>query len=465
MTLSSHLREVIRRGKTREQAIPLFAVLLLSATLHFAWLSHPASVIFDEVTFGKFINSYCCSHERIFDIHPPHAKLLIAAGARLLGYRGNVEYRAIDEPYGDASPFPVRFVPAVAGTLLPLLVYILMLQLGGSRPAALFAALLVLLDNALILQTRIVGLVGILLSTTLASLVTMLAAIRAQSHARRSAYCFLAGALAAVAVGSKVTGLIATGLIGLCVLVQIASHIKDKRIVWYWLRKSTWIMTGFVIVYGLGWKLHFVLLTVPGTGDAWGLPTGEFLADAIKAHATMLSTNIDLSAGHPDGSPWWGWPVMHTPVFYWAHEKARLYLFGNPVIWWSASVTLIAVLVNLVLFRVCDLKVVSSRTRKPTLWLPIVGFVGAYAPLSQVTRVLLLYHYFTALIFSILTVVLWLDNVGWLRADGLTKQRASVYGYLVLVVVGFVSISPVTYGFDTGTWLVDYFFEIFPKWR
>ncbi len=452
-------------GKTQKQVMPLLAVLSLSAVLHFAWLSHPANVIFDEIHFGSYVSAYCCNHERFFDLHPPHAKLLIAGGARLLGYRGDVKFGAINDPYGDVSPVPVRFIPALAGTLLPLTVYILMLQLGGSRPAALFAALLVVLDNALLLQTRIIALDGILLSATLASVVAILAAIRSQSHWGRAAYCLLTGVLVALAVGTKLTGLIAAGLIGVCIGVQIVRQFQDRQMVWYWLRKSLWIMAGFVITYGVGWKLHFMLLTLPGEGDAWGLPTGNFLADAIRTHVKMLTSNMDLAAGHPDTSPWWGWPLMHTPVFYWVHEKARLYLFGNPIIWWSMSVMLVVTLVNLILVRVCDLKIVSGRERKPILWLPILGFIGAYAPLSQVTRVLFLYHYFTAFVFSILTVVLWLDHVGWIRADGLTKQRVSVYGYLVLAVVGFVSISPVTFGFETGTWVVEYFFEKFPKWR
>ncbi len=465
MIMRGRLRKLFRIGKVQDGTPALLAVLLVSGALHFAWLSHPDSVIFDEIHFGKFVNAYCCSHERIFDLHPPHAKLLIAGGARLLGYRGGVEFRAIDDPYGDVSPFPVRFVPALAGTFLPLIVYTLMLQLGGSRPAALFATLLVLLDNALLLQTRVIALDGILLSSTLLSLVAILAALRAQSHVRRSAYCFVAGAMAALAAGSKYTGLIAIGLVGSCIVVEIVRAVTDKQVVWYWLRKSLWIMAGFVMTYGIGWQLHFALLTVPGAGDMWGLPTGHFLADMIDTQIKMLTSNIDLSARHPDSSPWWAWPLMHAPLFYWLHEKARLYLFGNPIIWWTASVMLVVVLVNLVLVRVCDLKVVSDRERKPILWLPVIGFIGAYLPLSQVGRVLFLYHYFTAFVFSIVTVVLWLDHVGWLRADGLTRQRASVYGYLVIAMVGFVGISPVTYGFATGTWLVDFLFEIFPTWR
>ncbi len=440
-------------------------ILLLSAVLHFFWLSYPSKVIFDEFHFGRFVNAYCCSHERIFDVHPPHAKLLIASGARALGYRGEMDYRAIDAPFGDVSPFPVRFVPALAGTLLPLIAYVLVLQLGGSRSGALFAALLLLLDNALIVQTRIIALDSILLVATLLSLVAILAALRARSYLGRSAYCFIAGVMAALAVGAKFTGLVAAGLVGTCVVVEMYRHRGEPRVLIYWLRKSLWIMAGFVMTYGLGWKLHFMLLTMPGPGDAWGLPSGDFLLDVISIHGKMLTANIGLAAAHPDSSSWWGWPLMHEPIFYWVHQPARLYFIGNPVIWWSAAVMLLVACVHLVLVRAGEPKIDAARKRTPVLWLPLLGFVGAYAPLSQVNRILFLYHYLTAFVFSILFVVLWLDRVAWLRDAGPTEQRPSVYAYLVLVVLGFVSISPVTYAFDTGAWVVDYLFAMIPGWR
>ena len=76
----------------RPNALPLIILLLLSAAVHLVGLSHPDSVVFDEVHFGSFSTAYCCNHEYFFDPHPPHAKLLIAGTARLLGYRGGVDF-------------------------------------------------------------------------------------------------------------------------------------------------------------------------------------------------------------------------------------------------------------------------------------------------------------------------------------------------------------------------------------
>ena len=67
-----------------------FAVLLLavSAALHGLWLSEPRSVVFDEVHFGGFAEAYVSSRAYFFDIHPPHAKLIIAGTAGLAVYAG-----------------------------------------------------------------------------------------------------------------------------------------------------------------------------------------------------------------------------------------------------------------------------------------------------------------------------------------------------------------------------------------
>jgi dolichyl-phosphate-mannose--protein O-mannosyl transferase len=50
---------------------PLALLLLLGALTHFSGLAHPREVVFDEATFGNYVSAYCCTGERIFDVHPP----------------------------------------------------------------------------------------------------------------------------------------------------------------------------------------------------------------------------------------------------------------------------------------------------------------------------------------------------------------------------------------------------------
>ena len=83
---------------------------------------------------GNFVSAYCCTGERIFDLHPPHGKLLIAAGARLGGYDGKFTFGQIGKPYGDVPVFALRFVPALAGVLIAPLFLLLLVELGASFP-------------------------------------------------------------------------------------------------------------------------------------------------------------------------------------------------------------------------------------------------------------------------------------------------------------------------------------------
>ena len=106
----------------RQRTQLLLILFALSAALHFFKLSEPRYVVFDEVHFGGFINDY---HDGrlFFDIHPPHAKLLIAGAAVAGGYRGDQDFQKLGDPITEVSPALLRLVPAIAGTLIPLVLF------------------------------------------------------------------------------------------------------------------------------------------------------------------------------------------------------------------------------------------------------------------------------------------------------------------------------------------------------
>ena len=452
--------------RTRPSTVLLAVLLLLSAAVHLIGLSYPRSVVFDEVHFGKFATAYCCSHEYFFDIHPPHAKLIIAGVARLLGYRGGLAFDHIGQSFGENSPVPLRLAPALAGTLLPLIIFGVLRQLGAGRAAAFFGGLLLVFDNALTIHTRVISLDGILLAATFGALGLYLAAEKADTEKRRALLSFLAGCAAGLAVGTKFTGLAIVGLIGLCLIIRIWPGKKTAGIA-PTLRQAGWLLTGATLVYLIGWVLHFSLLAKPGPGDIWGVPTGNLATDIVQIHGKMFSAHVNLKQSHPYGSPWWSWPLMKRPIYFWnsPNFSARMYSVGNPLVWWGGSLMFLVVLVNLTLARVTSCAPKPVRGREiPRFWLPIVGFVAAYAPLTDISRVMFMYHYFTPLIFSLILVVLWLDHAGWTNNDEILHQRASYYGVIAVLVLGFVIVTPLTYGLEAGKGITDTLFSIFPGW-
>jgi dolichyl-phosphate-mannose-protein mannosyltransferase len=423
----------------------LIWLVALGATTHLLNLTSPREVVFDEVTMGGYVRAYCCTGERVLDMHPPHAKLLIAAVVRLAGFDGAFTFEKIGLPYGDTPVFALRLVPALAGILIPPLFLLLLLELGASFPIAALGGLLLALDNALLLETRIIVWDGILVAATLGSLVCFLSAQRAP--ARIGWRILAAGALAGLAVGSKLTGLAAPALMMLC----LAAGLGVVRAPWRARVVQALVICGAAFaVYAAGWVAHWLLLTQPGPGDAFYQTTGRMLDDILAVHRAMVRENVALVATHPDASRPWTWPWMQVAPYFWQGPGAFIYLLGNPVVWWGTALLFLSIIVRLGLMAPLGLGVERAVNAAPRPYVALAGYAIAFLPLLPVTRVLFLYHYLTPLVFSVAFVLLWLDRAGWARPGGLRDQRLSYFIVMVLVVIGFLAVSPLTYGFSAG---------------
>ena len=307
--------------------------MLFTASLlvHFWSLGSPGAVVFDEYHFGKYVNAYCCTGEYFFDVHPPHGKLLSALILNISGYDGSQPFAHINEPLDRIDPTLLRLIPAVAGTLIPVAISILLLQLGASSWAALLGGWAALFENSLLLQSRILSLDSQLILATLLGLILALQANKSQAPPIRWMVAILAGAAAGFALGTKATGLATVVLV--CLSLYGFWETPSRRRVLLPLLA----IIGATAVYFSGWIAHFLLLTEPGPGDIWGSPTGNLLSDIFEIQRTTLGAHAGLQESHPYGSSWWLWPFMWRPIFYYGTEESALFLLGNPLIWWPCS--------------------------------------------------------------------------------------------------------------------------------
>jgi len=431
----------------------VIALLLAGLALHFFRLSQPDAIVFDEVHFGSFANAYCCSGEYFFDVHPPHGKLLAALGMKLGDYDGGQSFATIGTPLANLNPWLLRLVPALAGSLIPVVVFIILVQLGASRWAAFLAGWAVLFDNALLLQTRVLALDGTLILSMLGAISLALLAISQRDGLRQSLLCLGAGLCVGMAVGTKLTGLTSALLVAVILLAPL-------------LGGGNWVDTirmvgvaalGALTVYLGGWVLHFMLLDQPGPGDIWGTPSGNLLWDIIDIHRSMFQANYGLAATHPNGSAWWGWPWMWRPLYYYAGPNSALYFIGNPVVWWGSSIGLLYIVGGTVQRLVSKARTVdTSAGQQPARLLPMLGFLVSFLPFIVIPRVMFLYHYLPSLVFAVCAVALWLDRCGWTRNGGFAEQSRGAKWLLIMIPVGFLVISPITYGFA----LPDYFLSV-----
>lgn len=112
----------------------------------------------------------------------------------------------------------------------------------------------------------------------------------------------------------------------------------------------------------------------------------------------------------------WQWPINYRGQYF-SGSTYRIYLLGNPIIWW-ANLGLLAVFAMVYLYHAWmeqrdyeespDTKAIREKTVNVCCWL-IVGWGLHYLPFYTMGRVLYFHHYFPALLFSSMISAVVLD--------------------------------------------------------
>lgn len=464
----------------------LIALMALGLLTRFFMLHHPHSAVFDEVHFNYFAGFYYTG-QYYYDIHPPLGKLLIALSAYPFGGIAPEDVvRTISTPFPSSTYIAMRSIPALFGAALPALLFLIARELNIRVHTALLAGLLVVLDNALLIQSRLICLDTMLLGFGFLSLWLFLRARR-----QHNIYLFcLSAVFAGCSLSIKWIGISFLGLIGLIIIADWF------RALW---RKQGWTPYGFyrgctflaltITTYVCIFYVHFGLLPMSHKqgdqfmslefratleGSEYQLATGSVIsfkcpegykhslrywmpntqvkpAEAIacrvkykpieppgffkkfaELNRVMYTTNQGLDKTHPDASAWYSWPIMAKPLYYWHSEGARIYLLGNPVVWWLCSLGVVILLIGQ-LFK-------PQWRHNKAFWILMTGYWANLLPFLLVSRIMFMYHYLTSLCFSILLLAYLLEQVSkptWLKP-----------AILAMAVCGFVLVSPLTYGIN-----------------
>ena len=436
----------------------ILIIVLSSLLTHFLFFGHPNETVFDEVHFGKFISGYF-THEYFFDIHPPLGKLLISGMGYLAGFRPGFSFAEIGQKFPDNTYLWLRLLPTLAGILLPLVVFFLVLRLGLSRIAAFTAAMLVVFENALLVQSRFILLDSFLLLFGFSALL----AYFKYAQENKILYLFLSGAFAVLSLSVKWTG--TTFLAIILILYFTNKNVWKLNFQTFVYRLCALVITPLAIYFSI-FTIHLGLLTKSGPGDAFmslgfqkmlvgstvnaeGYRPLGLIAKFVELNLKMYGANTNLTAGHPYSSKWYTWPFMTRPIYYWysstgLEQASRIYFLGNPVIWWASTVAMLYLLISLAR-SISGLAMTRIRTyeiaRHKIKFLPaLLG--GAYLlnllPFVGITRAMFLYHYMIGLIFAIIALVYLLDQL---------ENKKKVFTiFLIASFVAFIFFAPLTYG-------------------
>ncbi|XP_061586127.1 protein O-mannosyl-transferase 1 [Cololabis saira] len=193
---------------TAQVDLVLVLVSLLALWNRLSRLGSPAAVVFDEVYYGQFVSLYMKRVFFIDDSGPPLGHMVLALGAYLGGFDGNFVWNRIGAEYPSrVSVSSLRLLPALCGALCVPLVYLLTLELKYSHLSALGAALLLLLENSLIVQSRFMLLESVLIFFVLLAFFSYLRFHNSSpSSWSRYGWLVVCGVSCSAAVGVKYMG-------------------------------------------------------------------------------------------------------------------------------------------------------------------------------------------------------------------------------------------------------------------
>lgn len=422
---------------TKWQIVILLALGLLT---RFIFFGSPNETVFDEVHFGKFISGYY-THEYFFDIHPPLGKLIIAGFVRLFNFRPEFTFAEIGDKFPDKQYMILRFLPSLAGALLPLIIYLLLLEFGLSSFSAFAGGIFIVLENALLAQSRFILMDSFLLLVGFLALLFYFKYTKYQIQNTR--YLLLFGLFAGLASSIKWTGL---SFLALPLVIESVKILKNRNF-----KPALTVLIPPVIIAGMIYfaffALHLTILNKSGPGDAFmsksfqkTLAGSQYESDPTVRKSNIFQkfnglnseiykANQRLTADHPYSSQWYTWPFMTRPIYYWVDNHSRVYLLGNPVIWWLSTAAVLYLL--LIYSKIFDNKIVLIL---------LSGYFLNLLPFIGVKRVMFLYHYFSALIFAILMLVYAIDQ---------EKHAKKIFtGIILAALATFIYFAPLNYGLE-----------------
>lgn len=499
----------LNRMSARVLAVPTEVFLLAGVAVltRFIWLTRPRSIVFDEVYFRDAALRYKDS-SFYFDPHPPLGKLILAGWGWLVGV--DAEHSAPECTPGNGVTCPpvpplsqdpavaLRVIPALAGAALIVVFYYFLRELGTGRKVATLGASLLLLDNALTLESRLILLDSMLLCFGMAACTVFLAARRSTGR-RHWVLLVIAAVLGGMCISIKITGACVFGFIGIIGLfTTIEGRVSWRR----WIPQTGVLLVIPAVVFLGSYVVHDSMLHNSGDGDRFmneqfqstlrGSPNydpnasmGEIARLKDYKHATEEYQKALKTSTHPYQSDWKTWPVEKRSIYYYlgpdegGGKHRYLYLIGNPVVWWG---TLFGVGLTALGWAMAPGLFRPHRRRLGILG---VTYLGAYLPFSLIDRPMFLYHYFFPLMFSLAFAVYGIGILaGWVPKPAAepkpllpgSRSAAAVtpmpvepdetawrfdarnlaivfWGILGVALLAFLWFSPITYGFvlsDSG---------------
>jgi len=337
---------------------PALLALLIAAQALFCWrLTTPHTLVFDEVHYVPAARTLLALDGPVNIEHPLLGKALIALSIMMFG----------DTPLG------WRALSTLAGTAIVGGVFAIVWRMTGRTRAAAIAGLLTLVNFMVLMQARIAMLDGFMAAFVVLAVAAMAWAMR--GTATQSRWRWMLGALLlGLAVGVKWAAVPYLGYAAIgFVLMKRGDASRWPGLYWW----SAWGLLGVVAVpaYLATFAPAFFYANEPMT---W--------TRLLPFQLEMYARQTQILPPHVYQSPWWSWPVIGRPIWYFYEvadgAQRGIFLLGNPAVMWGGLIAVAA----------CALG--WLRTREIRLGVAATLWVGGFGIWIIIPKSLGFYYYY-----------------------------------------------------------------------
>lgn len=357
------------------------------------------SMYFDEIYHGRTAYEFLHGLYSYENTHPPLGKIFIAFGVSVFGM----------------NPFGWRIVGVLFGIAMVPFVYLFARRLTDRTSAAALACVLFSFDFMHLAQTRI---------ATIDVYITFFVILMyyfMYSYSKLSFYdtplwkTFLplgaCGICMGLGIASKWTGVYAGAGLAILFFATLyrryreyryaktdpqgeTSGISHSRILERFVpctRNTVFFCLCFFVAIPAAIYLLSYLPFRDNTDSG-------LLARMIHNQTTMFNYHSTLDATHPYSSPWYQWPIISRPIWYFSGQPGEtlregISAFGNPLVWWAGIPAFLYMLWR------------WAKDRDRTAAFLSIGYLAQYLPWMFVTRITFIYHYFPSVVFVVLMIV------------------------------------------------------------
>lgn len=415
------------------------------------------SMYFDEIYHARTGYEHANALSTYETTHPPLGKVFMSWCIKWMGM----------------TPFAWRFAGALCGVLMIPAIYMLGMTLFGQTRWAALGALLLASDCMHFTQTRIATIDSFPVLFMMVMFTFMARWMKMSFYHQRLGKTFiplaLSGAFMGLAIASKWIG--CYGAVGLAVLFFARFYVLWRQSVYarqhenedpafaraarLFSRNGALTIGACCVFFVLVPVTIYVLSYIPYLryyGEIkWNLRTFERIWDA---QVLMFDYHKNLVAEHYFASPWYEWPLIVKPMWYYngdfngAGMASSILSFGNPAVWWTGLAGILFVLgYSFCRNALPAMRVTLGRDDAYDRAMPViaVAFLSAYLPWVLVSRLTFIYHYFASVPWIILATVQGLRYLER-RRKKTARGLAIVLG--VAAVALFIGFYPLASGME-----------------